>query len=302
MQAAAELGYQLPERAPGNRDLSTIGVLVKRHPNQGIPIDPFYGAVFSGAEQLCQLHGINLMYASVDVDLFSQLVEWPPLVRETQIEGWLILGVGLSRCGDELETIFGTNVVLVDAYPSTQLFDNIITDNQHGVLLAMNYLIKQGHHHIGLIGSTPESYPSVAERRAAYFEALKRAGIEHNYVEDATLHAPEAYEATRRMLVNEPQVTAIFACNDDTAMGVLRAAHELGRRVPDDLSVVGFDDLELASETIPPLTTVQVDKSLMGALAVRQLIDRRQNPNRVPLTIRLGTRLVVRQSVRALTG
>jgi LacI family transcriptional regulator len=83
-------------------------------------------------------------------------------------------------------------------------------------------------------------------------------------------------------------------------MATMRAAHKLGLRIPDDLSVLGFDDTDPASEIIPSLTTMFVDKMLMGALGVRQLIDRKEHPERVPFTIVLGTKLVERQSVRTL--
>ena len=91
-----------------------------------------------------------------------------------------------------------------------------------------------------------------------------------------------------------------FACNDDVAVGVMNAATHLGLRVPDDLSVIGFDDIDLSQELNPPLTTVHVDKLLMGALAVRTLQDRAENPQRAAITTSVSTQLVTRGSVKSL--
>jgi LacI family transcriptional regulator len=98
-----------------------------------------------------------------------------------------------------------------------------------------------------------------------------------------------------------PQVTAIFAANDDCAIYSMRALNDLGLKVPDDVSVIGFDDIDVAQEVRPALTTVQVDKLLMGIMAVRQLRDRAENPYRMALSTQLSTQLIVRDSVRALT-
>jgi LacI family transcriptional regulator len=102
-------------------------------------------------------------------------------------------------------------------------------------------------------------------------------------------------------LTEHPQVTAIFSCNDQIAADLVAVADSFGRRVPDDLSIVGFDDIDVASRMTPHLTTMHVDRSLMGALAVRRLYDRATTLNCVPVKTVVGTRLVVRQSVYSLT-
>jgi LacI family transcriptional regulator len=305
LQAARQLGYQLPARLsplPSEKSLTTIGVLVKRHLGQSIPIDPFYSAVLSGAEQECKRYGLNLLYSSIAVDDLSNLIEWPTLFKDQQIDGWLLLGAFVPETMDQLAAYLDSYVVLIDAYVAAPLtYDTIVADNVSGAYEAVSYLIKQGHQHIGLIGSTFNSYPSILMRREGYLRALKDHNIKSVYIEDSPLHSRCAYPATQTLLKRAPQITAIFACNDDTALAAMRAAHDMGYKIPDDLSVIGFDDQKMSAEIIPPLTTIYVDKMLMGVLGVRQLIDRRQNPERIPLTITMGTRLIVRQSVRALT-
>ncbi len=111
------------------------------------------------------------------------------------------------------------------------------------------------------------------------------------------MHADSAYEATHKLLEQSPNITAIFSCNDDIAEFVVKAIHERGLRVPEDISVIGFDDTEVATKTQPPLTTMRVEKELMGALAVRQLYERALNTERPPITMMMGTKLIERDSV-----
>ncbi len=300
-QAAAKLGYQLPPRAPLSSDtrLSTIGILIKRHTEQDTPIDPFYSALLNGVEQACQRRHLSLMYASIEVDGELRAQKWPPLWNEQKADGWLILGVLLKDSPPFPRDHLSPAIVLVDAY-AEQPYDMISIDNAHGAYTAVSYLIRQGHRQIGLIGSWTNGYPGIDQRRQAYLKALADYGITQSYIEDGGLNSILGYTTTLQLLQRSPEITAIFACNDDSALGVLRAAYELGRRVPEDLSVIGFDNLRAAAESVPPLTTMNVDKLLMGELAVQQLINRCEYPNRAPITILVRTELIRRQSVRCL--
>lgn len=301
LQAARELGYELPIRTTTNdKGLSTLGVLVRIHNAQDVPLDPFYGAVLSGAEQECKRQNISLMYSSLPVDDLLNVVDWPPLFSDQQVDGWLIMGALSQKTVLELDQYLQQPVVFIDTYAPDSDFDVIVTDILAGVYDAVTYLINRGHRRIGLLSSTPDRYPSMREWQQGYLNALADHGIEEIYIEESLLHRPHVYEAALRLLKRAPEISAVFACNDEMAVAAMRAAHDLGLHIPDDLSIVGFGDLALASEIIPPLTTIFVDKMLMGALGVRQLLDRSENPERVPFTIRLGTQLVERQSVRTL--
>jgi LacI family transcriptional regulator len=101
----------------------------------------------------------------------------------------------------------------------------------------------------------------------------------------------------QRLMKRAPQVTAVFACNDASALGVLSGARDLGVDVPYDLSVVGFDNIAMAGEIIPALTTVHVHKTWMGILGVRQLLARAREPAHPKVTVTLDTELVIRESV-----
>jgi LacI family transcriptional regulator len=191
-------------------------------------------------------------------------------------------------------------VVLVDAFAAGIVCDNVLTHNEQGAYDVVKHLIDRNHSHIGIIGSTTIHYehPSVTDRRQGYLKALTDHGITTSYIVDSLLHGDSAYAATVQLLTQSPHITAIFACNDEIGQYVIRAAKDLGRCVPDDLSVVGFDDKTIVEEDGKmPLTTVHVEKELMGAIAVRQLYERAINRDRPPITTIIGTRLVVRDSV-----
>jgi LacI family transcriptional regulator len=178
----------------------------------------------------------------------------------------------------------------------------VVIDNINSAYAAVTYLIEHGHTRIGLIGSMPDGYPSIRERRKGYMRALKHNNILETYIEDSLLNREGGYNATCALLRRAPEITAIFACNDEVAMGVLNAAREMGRTVPDDLSLIGFDDIDLAQEAKPALTTIHVDKVLLGVLAVRHLKDRAEEPGRPAIVTAISTQLIVRESVRPLNG
>ncbi len=300
LEAATTLGYQVQVRIATSitASLSVIGMVVKQDFGIPGPINPFYTHVLAGIDQECQRQKLSLMYANVAVDALNHPVSMPPMLLDQRVDGVLVVGAFLEQAIGQIQHVAEKPIVLVDAYAPGQPLDSILTDNVNGAHTAVNYLIEQGHTRIGLVGSLPDAYPSIRERRKGYSRALKHHGIREMYIEDTPLTGEGGYDGATRLLKRCPEVTAIFACNDEVAFGVLRAAHDLGLKIPADLSVVGFDDIDLAQEVHPALTTVHVDKVLMGTLAVRQLCDRAQSLNRPALTMTLSTHLILRETVR----
>jgi LacI family transcriptional regulator len=303
LEAAAELGYRQRVFTDSviSPHLNTIALLTKRCNEDPVDINPFYSYVLAGAERECQQHSIGLMYASIEVDENSRALNMPTSVFEQRVDGVIVVGAFLEETISEISQQVRQNVVLVDAYTADRSrYDSVLIDNCKGAYDAVSYLINNGHHCIGLVGSHSESYPSILQRRAGYLKALQMHDIPNSYIEDSLLDRTNAVDATLRLLRRAPEITAIFACNDDVAIGVMTAVQEMGFSVPEHISVVGFDDIDLAQRVIPTLTTVYVDKVLMGITAVRLLRDRAASPERSALTTTLSTQLVVRQSMRQL--
>ena len=302
LAAASELGYRprIPARLKSASETKTIGLLTKRQHGEALFINPFYSYVIAGAERECARHHISLMYANIEVDDQNRALELPTMLLEARVDGVIVLGAFLEETIAHISTRASQNVVLVDAYTSNgNGFDNVLIDNLDGAARAVNYLIARGHRRIGLIGSQADSYPSILERRQGYLNALNQHDLEP-FVEDSAWWREDAYQAACRLMVRAPDITAIFACNDEAALGVLNALQDKGLRVPDDVSLIGFDNIDLVQEVTPPLTTMHVDKGLMGVMAVRHLIDRALEPNRTPLKTLVTTQLIERASVRSL--
>ena len=305
LRAAETLGYVHRSRLqpPPLRTLSTIGLLMRVEADEEPGISTFYTPIIAAAARECQRQGLSMMYAAVETDEKHCPRGYPPMLNDKRIDGFLVVGVALEGALlEQIQRQVHAPLVLVDAYAPGAEFDSILSDNLNGAIVAVNHLVENGHVCIGLIGSSPDDYPSIQERRAGYLRALAQHNITETYIEDGPLTRQGAYDATLRLLRRAPEVTAIFGCNDRAAIRAMLAARDLGLGVPDDVSVVGYDDIDAARETSPPLTTMRVDKVFMGVLAVRQLRDRLENPDRPALTVTLNTQLTQRKSVRCLIG
>ncbi len=300
LSAVNALGYKHPVRTDtmSSAPFAVIGVISKREPD--LPINPFYSHVMAGIDRECQRHNLSLMYANVDVDNLNRPNALPPMLLERQVDGIIMIGTFVEDTIHRVGKSVNMPVVLVDGYAPGSIYDSIVSDNLMGAFHAVKYLIDEGHTHIGLVGAVLDAYPSIRERRKGYIKALRSASIAEEFIEDSPLTRAGGYNATVALLQRAPSITAIFACNDEVAIGAMTAAREMGRAIPDDLSLIGFDDIDLTQEITPALTTVHVDKVLMGVLAVRYLRDRAENPGRPAMTTTLGTTLIIRESVRPI--
>jgi len=297
LDAALALGYPVKETLPESSDVKVIGLLTKHNIGYPIEINPFYSYIQAGVEGECRHRKISLMYAAVEVDSSNHPVVWPAMISEQHVDGLILAGTFIEQTADLFQRQIDVPIVLVDSYAPNLPFDGIVIENTPAAKRAVEYLIKQGHNKIGLIGWSKESPPSVCERKVGYSQTLQEHGIEQEYIEPSGLNREDGFNGLKRLLSRHPEVTAVFACNDSSALGVLGGARELGLDVPGDLSVVGFDNIAMANQIIPPLTTVHVHKTWMGVLAVRRLLERAQDPAQPTVTMILSTELVVRESV-----
>ncbi len=175
--------------------------------------------------------------------------------------------------------------------------DQVLTDNAHGGWLATQHLIALGHRRIGCITGPSDLTPS-AQRVTGYRRALEEVGImaDERLVVRGDFQYASGYHAVQRLLGLDNPPSAIFACNDLMAVGAISAAVAHGCRVPGEVSVVGFDDIRLASYTNPPLTTISQPIYQIGVLATRLLLERMRERDLPVRRHVLETRLVVRQS------
>lgn len=302
LDAAKALGYQRryltePQRPEA---ITHIGLVMKSRANDIPQANQFYSHVIAGIEATCRKQHVNLLYATIPVDEDNHPVELPRLFFDANVDGVLLVGAFADETVTRVAQEKSIPLVLVDAYAPTHAYDSVISDNARGAYEAVRYLIGRGHRQIGLVGSLPDAYPSINDRRAGYLQALRDHKLPNTYFADSHWQADQAFEATLTLLRRHPEMTAIFGCNDESAIAAMRAAQTLGRRIPDDLSVIGFDDIDLARHVVPPLTTMQVDKLSMGRMAVQLLASRVELPESGTVTTLLRPRLIERESVRTL--
>jgi DNA-binding LacI/PurR family transcriptional regulator len=184
-------------------------------------------------------------------------------------------------------------VVVVEGDPRGHLAA-VNADQEVGARTATAYLLSAGHHSVFHVSGPPEWHESNA-RLAGWRSTLQEAGAEVVPVLSGDWTARSGYEAGR-VLARIPEATAIFAANDQMALGVLRALHEHGRRVPEDVSVVGFDDIPEAAYFTPPLTTVHQDFDQVGRSSLKLLLDQMSSGARSGEQVVVPSELVVRQS------
>lgn len=303
MQVAKDLGY-FPKNVSASSviPLTNVGLILKEEPHLIPQANRFYSHVVAGIELACRRQHINLFYATMTVDADSYPVELPRiLLEENATEGFLLLGAFLSETLRQVMDRHSVPLILVDAYAATDVYDAVVSDNVGGACQAVTYLIQQGHRHIAFVGSHLESYPSIHERQVGYEKALADAHIAESYYADChIINTEEIIKATTALIQANPQVTAIFTANDETAITVMDALRSLGRQIPGDISVVGYDDIDLASRVSPPLSTMQVDKAGMGRIAVQLLINRVQYPESGLVRAVMAPRLLERNSVRTI--
>ncbi|MBX3012590.1 MAG: LacI family DNA-binding transcriptional regulator [Caldilineaceae bacterium] len=304
LEAAQALGYlpSFPNQSASRLPLNSIGVLIKTRPDDITMTNSFYGPVIAGIEEVCRRQQLHLMYAHLLVDVENRPVEPPRLLLEQETDGLLLVGMQINRAALALIQPQSTPMVLVDAYVESNPYDAVVIDNFAAAYEATNYLITQGHQQIALVGSQPQTFPSIMERRAGYCQAI----ADHQlvpYFWDCPIWPKAAYDATSTYLQRNPApITAFFCCNDAVALSLMRALRDQSMTIPGDFSVIGFDNIDLTQHTTPALTTMRVDKVGMGRLAAQLLINRVEYPAAAQVRASLRPSLIKRQSVAPRQG
>lgn len=304
LTVAQTLGYRNKLQSYGrgafqqnSTHLKRIGLIVKTELNLPPQANLFYAQVLAGIAEACRRQQIHLRYSLLPVDEHSYPTDLPQLLDDDPVDGILLVGAYVPLSFDQFFAERTLPVVLVDAYAAGAQYDAVVSDNRWGAYQAVDYLLQRGHQHIAIVGSRPNAYPSICERRDGYEQALRDHGISERYYTDSGLNVEETIEAVTALLSAQPQITALFGCNDSVAIAALRAAQLMGRRLPEELAVIGYDDVEMAQHVTPALTTLHVDKIGMGRLAVQLLLNRVEYPASNYVTVTLRPRLVERRSV-----
>jgi DNA-binding LacI/PurR family transcriptional regulator len=272
LDAVDALRYQPSALARGLRRDKTnmIGMVIPDVTN------PFFPAVVRGAEDTAFANGYRLVLCNTDNSHAKELEHLEQL-RTYLPAGLIIIPASFGKLSEEIESFrrSGAAVVFLDRMPRNWKGDSVTVSNNDGAFRAVQYLIQLGHKRIACV-TGPLHLTNAQERLAGYRRALKLAGlpIPEAYVRKSTFDRVGGYNDALVLLRLRSRPTAIFAQNDLMAMGALLAIRELKLRCPQDVSVIGFDDLDVTELMDPPLASIRQPGYQMGATAVQMLLDR----------------------------
>jgi LacI family transcriptional regulator len=261
--------------------------------------NPFFAELAAAIEAEAERHGYAVYISSTRGDN-ARAVNAIRRLKDQHVDG-LIMMTNHPDDG-RLASLLRSqkNIVLVDEDIPGVTVPRIFVDNEHGAWVAANHLIEAGHRDIAVIGG-PDGLLTVRERLAGFKRAIRehRIRVRSDWVMLGDYSREFGFAAMQRLLNAPRRPTAILACSDYIAVGVLSAVHQRGLVVPNDLSLVGFDDMPFAELVDPPLTTVRQPVAEMGRIAFERLLAL-LNQAEVPALTRLPVELVVRRSVARL--
>lgn len=271
-QAAKTLGSG---RAEGIVQSKLIGVVIpqtenKRKESHIMFGNPFYGTFLSAVELEARRAGYQLILSGTNPGQ-----SYIDIAKSRTLDGVIILGAYPSD--DEAEyKKYKIPAVLVDCYGSgDSFFYSVRTDDRLGGYLATKYLIEQGHHRIAIVTGELKAHGVNSERYQGYLDALCEAGLTpaHDDVFEGLVGYDHGLEVAEELARTRRDITALFASADITAIGLINGLHAAGLRVPEDVSVIGFDDVEYAKMCYPGLTTIRQNIMEKGRQAARLMIE-----------------------------
>ncbi len=259
--------------------------------------EPFYTKIFLGTEFEARGEGYYIILTSIKSD-FGKKDGLPRFILNESVDGLIIAGKVPQNFLERLSS-YKVPTVFVDYVPPSNGYPLVLIDNIQGGMLATNHLIGLGHRNIGFISSDIE-HPSFLDRLNGYRLALEYAGISVQSSLTITSSVYQGRQAgvdlTKRLFSSNKDVTAVFAANDAMAIGAIHFLKTRGLKIPEDVSVIGFDGIEADSLVDPPLSTVGVPKIELGAEALKLLVNTLKNRKTLPKKIIVPVELIVRKS------
>ncbi len=296
LQVARELNYSANMSARGLATARTfnIGLIAYRrssHLNSDIvPVCDI------GIQDALDEQNYHMLPVRVDQDIMRSSAQHLPIVQGGRVDGLLVIGPELERRYIIQLYNTGLPIVLIDNMLDETHIDCVLSDNEYGTYKVTQHLIDAHHHRQTVFLSGPTGWLSSRERYAGYTRALTEAGLEPHRVvmPDTTIETGQ--DAMRQAFEEVPDLTAVVGVNDATAWGAGRACKEAGLVVPDDVAIVGYDDVGWARLHEPPLTTVRAHFHEIGYQAARRLIELIEQDASTPLRIRIATEIILRGS------
>lgn len=299
LSLARELNYSGTDKRRPQKNLGMLGFLVYKRYGKIVADTQFFTELISAVERAARAKDYTLLltYCMSEAEISNTI----KLLKSSNLTGLLILGTELFEEDAELFYQMNLPVVILDCDLSACKFDTVTIHNKDGIWRGMKYLFEQGHRDIGYLHSS-FSIRNFEQRRLGYESFLDKFNLNTGdkiYMVEPSIEGTcaDICELVKQKISFPP---ALIADNDLIALGAMKAFAQCGIKIPDEISIVGFDDIPLNSLIEPPLTSIKVSCDALGESAVNQLLWRKENPDAVPRRISIGTQLTVRASVKTV--
>ena len=287
-EAADRLEYQVKDKKRRKKKLK-LGLLCSYSPEEELE-DTFYLSIRIAVEKKIEKEGFKKVQVSQE-DTPEDVVK---------LDGIICLGTFNEEMITKIEK-YHKPAVFIDALGNPDLFDSVVVNLKHSVAAVLDYLLKEGHKKIAFIGGCDtESGEGTSEdpRTAAFCSYMKKKGLlRDEYIRIGGFTPKYGYKLGKYFLELSERPTAIFCANDSLAIGCYKAVQEAGLEIPEDISIVGFNDISMAKYLVPPLTTVHIPMDFMGERAVEVLAERIYTNREISMNISIPAKLIFRESV-----
>ncbi|MCC8065612.1 MAG: LacI family DNA-binding transcriptional regulator [Clostridiales bacterium] len=292
LEAAREMGYLSEDR------ITKLKFVIFTKTGDITETSPFFAQMMTGIERECRNCGLDMILCNLD-SREDDYQEQAKRLMNDKTSAVILLGTEMSEEDEWIIRGMTCPFLVVDYWREDMSFDGIMINNADSAQIAVEYLLRKGHREIGYLRGTCRLTP-FCSREAGYENALRKAGIpiKKEYTVTLSPRMDESCAAMAAYLKKKPPLpTAFLSDNDLIALGAMKAMREYGIRIPEDVSVIGFDDLSYSAISVPPLTTLRVPKQEMGREAVRRLQNMIQDGDRTRWKMQVCTQIIERGSV-----
>lgn len=296
---AKELGYQFHTY---RTNIDTVNFIFYKKHGQVLTNTPFFTALMEGIERSCRTYQCKMQVLNVNCvedDVDKKLED----IFAVKNAGLIVMATEMDAEDAGRFVHAPVPIVMLDGWNEDYDFSSVLINNSDAAYKAVCYLIGQGHKKIGYLQSSV-NINNFYYRFLGFRRALEKHHLSENMEQYFCQLPPRVDSAYKRMheLLDSglPMPTAYFADNDEIAIGAMKAMVEKGIRIPEDVSLIGMDDMPYCEITTPRLTTMRVFKEKMGELAVSELMNMVKSESAAPVKVQVGTELIIRDSVRKL--
>jgi Transcriptional regulators len=296
LKIAREVGYINESR------ISNIKLVIYKKNGLVVSDTPFFSSLIEGVERESRANDFETVICNINEqdDDFEQMRSQ---ILSDHTSGILLLATELTAEDAKAFKNASAPLVMLDGWFEEMTFDTVLINNTDSVYNAVKYLVQKGHRKIGYLASNVR-IRNFYYREMGYKRALENSSIPLNpaYTVELPPTMDGAYKSMLEYLDKKPELpTAFFADNDIIAFGAMKALKQNGYKIPNDISIIGFDDMPFCEISSPSLTTIRVFKQEMGQTAVKRLIDKMKSDSNISTKIQICTEFIERDSVKDLT-